>query len=154
VSDILKRLPWLITIVVVLWYSLYGWSLSTTISPPLYWLVAAAIALSLSAAIISAFLLAVPVTLALSYLVAAPLALNAAIFKGNEQVFGLANTFSTRPTLFFALALILALFWFSPLFWSKRQMAERGFSRNQTFWILTTFSWVGLGLGWLIGRFY
>jgi len=138
----------------MLWYSLYGWGLSTTVSPFLYWLFAAAIAISLSASIVSALLVAVPLTLAASFLVAAPLALNAAIVKGNEYIQIVANRLSTNNWLFFALAAVLALLWFSPLFWAKRQMSQRGFNRSQTLGLLIFFSLLGLSLGWLLGRFY
>ncbi len=152
-NEILKKLPWITSPVVLFWYILYGWGLSAINSPPLYWLIAFCIAAGIVAAMISTLLLAVPASLALSWAIAMPLALETAIFKGNEQIQNLANTFRTGA-LFFALALVLATFWFSPLFWAKRQMAVKGFSRVQIFWYLTVVSWLGLGLGLLLGKIH
>jgi hypothetical protein len=152
VSNAIKKLPWLTSIAVLLWYTLYGWALSVLSSPLLSWGIASAIAAFLAAAINIALLLAVPATLAITWLVGLPLALNTALVKGNEQVETFTRTLGTNGITFAALTFILASFWFSPLFWAKWQMTKNGFRRNQIFWTITLSSWLGLGLGWLIGR--
>ncbi len=150
-NEILKRLPWITSTTVLFWYIVYGWGLVEIKAPLLYWLAALGIGIFLNAAIIGYLFIAVPAILAVSWAVAVPLALETAIVKGNEQIQNLANTFRSG-VLFFSLAFVLAAFWFSPLFWTQRQMLGKGFSRNQTFWYLTVISYLGLGLGWALGR--
>jgi hypothetical protein len=157
VNNSIAKLPWIAALAVLLWYTLYGWELSVVNSPLFSWLIAAAIAAFLAAAINIALLLAVPSTLAATWLVGLPLALNAALIKGtawskdDEQVIDLVNTLGSGIT-FIVMTFILAAFWFSPLFWAKLQMTKKGFHRIQIFWTIALSSWVGLGLGWLIGR--
>lgn len=148
----IKKLPWLTSIAVLLWYTLYGWGLSVESPPLLSWGIAGAIAAFLAAAINIAWLLAIPATFAVTWLVGLPLAQSTALLKGNEQVETFARTLSSNGIAFAALSFILAAFWFSPLFWAKWQMTKNGFHRNQIFWTITISSWLGLGLGWLIGR--
>ncbi|NKB17017.1 MAG: hypothetical protein HC770_00975 [Pseudanabaena sp. CRU_2_10] len=150
-SDAIKKLPWLTSIAVLLWYTIYGWALSMLSSPLLSWGIASAIAAFLAAAINIAWLLAVPATLAVTWLVGLPLALNTAVVKGNEQVENIANVLGSGIG-FLGSTFLLAAFWFSPLFWAKWQMTKNGFHRNQIFWAITFSSWLGLGLGWVIGR--
>jgi hypothetical protein len=151
VSDVIKKLPWLTSIAVLLWYTLYGWGLSAVSSPLMSWGIASAIAAFLAAAINIAWLLAVPATLAITWLVGLPLALNTAVVKGNEQVENIANVLGSGIG-FLGSTFLLAAFWFSPLFWAKWEMTKRGFRRNHIFWTITISSWLGLGLGWIIGR--
>ncbi len=151
-SDAIKKLPWLTSIAVLLWYTLYGWELSAVTSPLLSWGIAIAIAAFLAAAVNIALLLAVPATLVITWLVGLPLALDTALVKGNEQVETFARTLGSNGLAFAALTFILAAFWFSPLFWAKWQMTKNGFRRNQIFWTIALSSWLGLGLGWIIGR--
>ncbi|WP_019498060.1 hypothetical protein [Pseudanabaena sp. PCC 6802] len=153
----IEKLPWLTALAVVLWYTLYGWELSVVVSPLSSWLIAAAIAAFLAAAINIALLLAIPGILAATWLVGLPLALNTALIKGtawsrdDDRVIALVNTLGSGIT-FIVMTFILSAFWFSPLFWAKWQMTKKGFHRIQIFWTITFSSWVGLGLGWLIGR--
>jgi hypothetical protein len=151
VSKAIGKLPWLTSIAVIFWYALYGWGLSAVISPLSSWLIAIAIAAFLAAAVNIALLLALPATLATTWLVGLPLALNTAIYKGNDRIEAIANTFSSGIA-FAIMTFIVAAFWFSPLFWMKWWMHKNGFHRFQIFWAIALSSWIGLGFGWLIGR--
>jgi hypothetical protein len=157
VNNSIAKLPWLTALAVLLWYALYGWELSVVNSPLFSWLTAAAIAAMLAAAINIALLIAIPGTLAATWLVGLPLALNTILIKGtawsrdDDQVLALVNTLGSGIT-FVVMTFILAACWFSPLFWAKWRMTKKGFHRLQIFWTITLSSWVGLGLGWLIGR--
>ncbi len=122
-------------------------------SPLLYWAIALGIAAFLVMTVNYSLILAVPVTIGVSVFILSPLALNTAINRGNEQIQAIANL-AGQGALFIAFTVVMAIIWFSPLFWSNREMVRREFSRTQTFWFLTITSWIGLGLGWLLGRWY
>jgi len=150
----LSKIPWLTPAILMFCYCLYGWGLSVIMSPFLYWAIALGISAFLVMAINYSLILAVPITIGATVFIISPLALDAAIIRGNEYVQAIANTISKRGGLFVASIVVMAILWFSPLFWSNREMARNGFTKMQIFWFLTIVSWLGLGLGWLLGRWY
>jgi len=149
----LNKLPWLSAAVVMFCYCLYGWGLVIINAPLLYWAIALGIAAFLSMAVTYSFITSIPATLAASVFVVTPMTLDVTIIRGNEFLQALANNFRNM-FLFGILAFTISLFWFSPLFWSHRSLEKTDLSKWQIIGFLTAFSWLGLGLGRLMGIWY
>jgi hypothetical protein len=134
-------------------YCLYGWGLVIISAPLLYWAIALGIAVLLSIAVTYSFLASIPATLAASVLVITPMTLDVSIIRGNLFLQALANNFRNM-FLFGVLAFTISLMWFSPLFWTHRSLVKTNLSKRQIAGFLTAFSWLGLGLGRLLGIWY
>ena len=134
-------------------YCLYGWGLSIIAAPLLYWAIAYFIAAFLVVAVNYSLLVAIPTTLGAGLFIATPLVLDTAIARGNDYLQSLANM-ARGGFLYAIFGFVISLLWFSPLFWSKREMGKKEFNRLQIFGFLTVNSWLGLSLGWLLGRWY
>jgi hypothetical protein len=91
-----------------------------------------------------------------TWLIAVRLLVNSSIARGSEEFGQLVNRYMNNGwqgvALWAVLTLLLALFWFSPLFFAERRMKRNRFPKGQIFWSLAIASWLGLGLGWLISR--
>ncbi len=149
----LSKLSWLNLVAVVFCYYLYGWGLRVNVAPPLYWIMALIIAAFLSLTITYSLLLSIPATLAASALIVTNLALDVSIIRGTEAFQAFANNFRDK-FLFSILAFVISMLWFSPLFWSNQTMSTKGMGKNQIIAVLIGLSWLGLGLGWLMGQWY
>ncbi len=134
-------------------YCLYGWGLVIISAPLLYWAIALGIAAFLSMTVTYSFVVSIPATLVASIFVVTPLALDVSIIRGNDFFQAFANNFRNM-FLFGILAFTISLLWFSPLFWSNRVLAESNLTIKQIIGFLTAFSWLGLGLGRLLGIWY
>lgn len=144
-----KILP-LTPVLVILWYVLYGWMLTVVMAPLLYWAIALGITAFISMAITYSFLVSIPTILASSFTILTPLVLDTTIILGDEFWQDFANHFRHLFWLS-VLALAIALIWFSPLFWVQRDLHGQQLSSRQIILIMTGCSWVGLGLGGLVG---
>lgn len=149
----LNKFPWLTAFIVLLSYSLYGWGLTVISAPLLYWAIALGIGAFLSMAVSYSFVALIPTTLAASVFVLTPLALDVVVIRGNEAFQTFANNFRSM-FLFLILAFIVALLLFSPLFWTHRVLQKLDLGRRQIIGILAGCSWIGLGVGRLLGIWY
>jgi hypothetical protein len=150
VNETIKRFTWLTPVVILLWYCLYGWGLTVISAPLLYWAIALAVSVFLGMVVTYSFLICIPAILAASIFVVTPLALNVIVIRGSEEF---ANSFQNM-FLFGTLTFAIAILWFSPLFWSNRVLAKNSLSQKQVIGFLTGCSWVGLGLGRILGVWY
>jgi hypothetical protein len=150
VKETLKRFTWLTPVVILLWYCLYGWALTVISAPFLYWAIALGISAFLGMVVTYSFLICIPAILAASIFVVTPLAVNVIVIRGSEEF---AKSFQNM-FLFSTLALAIAMLWFSPLFWSHRVLAKTSLSQKQVIGFLTGCSWLGLGLGRILGLWY
>jgi hypothetical protein len=148
VNETIKRFT--CPVVILLWYCLYGWGLTVISAPFLYWAIALGISVFLGMVVTYSFLICIPAILAASIFVVTPLALNVIVIRGSEEF---ANSFQNM-FLFSTLAFAIAMLWFSPLFWSHRVLAKSNLSQKQVIAFLTGCSWVGLGLGRILGVWY
>lgn len=137
----------------MLCYCLYGWGLTTISAPLLYWAIALGIAAFLSMSITYSFLASLPAILAASIFVITPLILDVSLIRGNETLQTFANNFRNM-FLFGILAFVIAMLWFSPLFWSNRVLAKTDLNNKHIIGFLTGSSWLGLGLGRILGIWY
>jgi hypothetical protein len=146
--------PWLLLLCIISWYILYGFGLWATNQPTLYWIVAVTVATFLAGAIATSQLLAVPLFLLATWLFPLRLLIDSLIVRGSDELGRSVNLFLKGGWLNMAvtgaIAFLLALFWFSPLFLAQRRMKRNGFSRRIIFFGLAIASWIGLGLGRLI----
>jgi hypothetical protein len=149
----LNKLPWLTALIILLSYGLYGWGLTVISAPLLYWAIALGIAAFLSMAVSYSFVALIPTTLAASVFVLTPLALDVVVIRGTEAFQTFANNFR-HVFLFGVLAFVIALLWFSPLFWTHRVLQKLDLGRKQIIGVLTGCSWIGLGVGRLLGIWY
>jgi len=153
VNETIKRFSRLTPVVIALCYCLYGWGLTIISAPFLYWAIALGIGAFLSMTVTYSFIVSLPTTLLASIFVVTPLALNVVIIRGNDFLVEFANRFS-NIFLFGILATVIAMLWFSSLFWSHRVLNKTDLSTRQIIGILTGCSWLGLGLGRLLGIWY
>ncbi|MDX1978392.1 MAG: hypothetical protein SFT94_12035 [Pseudanabaenaceae cyanobacterium bins.68] len=149
------KLPWLLICIVISWYLLYGLGLRATYQPLLFWLVAATTGSCLAGVVTTYQFLALSLCLGAAWGLSLPLLINTLIVRasnGFERILELYEQQGWLGVLISgASVLLLALCWYSPLFFCQRRMARNGFSRRQVFFTLAISSWVGLCLGWLIG---
>ncbi len=149
-NETIKRFSGLTPVVIVLCYFLYGWGLTIITAPLLYWAIALGIGAFLSLAVSYSFIVSLPTILLASIFVVTPLALNVVIIRGNDFLVEFANRFS-NILLFGILATVIAMLWFSPLFWAHRVLIKTDLSTRKVIGILIGCSWLGLGLGRLWG---
>ncbi|AFY72731.1 hypothetical protein Syn7502_00581 [Synechococcus sp. PCC 7502] len=152
-NETIKKLPWLTCVVIIFFYCLYGWGLTVISAPILYWAIAFGASAFLSMTITYSFLVSLPTILLASIFVITPLLLDVSVIRGGDVLLLLVNNFR-NVFLFATLAVVIAMLWFSPLFWSHRVLKTSDLSTKKIIGILTFCSWVGLGLGRLLGIWY
>lgn len=148
------KFPWLLLICVACCYVLYGLGLWATYQPLFYWLIALTVATLLAGAIATSQLLSIPLFLMATWLIALRLLIDSLIVRSSGELEKFINLYLAGGWLNMAISagmiVLLALFWFSPLFFAQRRMRRNGFERNKIFWGLAIASWLGLGLGKVI----
>ena len=149
-NETIKRFTWLTPGVILLWYCLYGWALTVISAPLLYWAISLGASAFLGFAVTYSLLLCIPTILSASIFVVTPIALNVIVIRVSEEF---ANSFQNM-FLFGTLAFAIAILWFSPLFWSNRVLAKSSLSQKQVIGFLTGCSWLGIGLGRILGVWY
>jgi hypothetical protein len=151
-----NKMPWLLLLSVLFWYTLYGLGLWATYQPPLFWLIGFSVAGVIAAAVSTFQLVAVPLIFAATWLIGLRLILDTIIIRGSEDLSRLVSAAVSKGwqggLIYGAMTLLLAAFWFSPLFFAMRQMKRKGLGRSQIFWGLAIASWIGLLFGWLVSH--
>ncbi|KYC41842.1 hypothetical protein WA1_17630 [Scytonema hofmannii PCC 7110] len=136
----LKRLPWVSLSLLLLTYATYGWLISKAKAPLLVWLLAVTASLLLVGGLTS------PLNRVAGY--------SFVLFKSNLRSFTMTVLASL---LFFVMVAWFRVFLdtlviFAASILARIDFQTSSFSRRQTFWILSTISLIGLGLGAIAQR--
>lgn len=136
----LKRLPWVSLSLLLLTYATYGWLISQAKAPLLVWLLAVTAALLLVGGLTS------PLNRVADY--------SFVLFKSNLRSFSM--------TVLAALLFFVMVAWFrvfldtlviiAASILARIDFQTSSFSLGQTFWIVSTISLIGLGLGAIAQR--
>ncbi|KAF3889872.1 MULTISPECIES: hypothetical protein [Nostocales] len=138
----LRRLPWVSLSLLLLTYATYGWLISKANPPLLVWLLAITAAILLVGGLTSPFSKVADYTFFL--------------FKSNLRSF---TTTVLAALLFFAMLAWFRVFLDTLVIIAASILARidfqtSAFNQGQTFWILSTLSLIGLGLGAIAQRLF